>query len=132
MTENDRIKQIRSSLGLTLEAFGARIGVTKNAISNIECGRRGVTDQMRTSICREFNVNEHWLRTGEGEPRVELSRNEELTAFFGRVMGSKTESFKREFLRAWSRLTPDQWDAVEKFCRELAAMSLDDKEEGAD
>ena len=71
MTENERIKQVRKSLNLTLDAFGARVGVKKAAMSNIENGSRGVTDQMRRSICREFGVNENWLLTGEGEMFLE-------------------------------------------------------------
>ena len=64
---NVRVKELRAALSLTSEAFGARLGVTKAAISKIENGSRSVTDQMVLSICREFNVNEVWLRTGQGE-----------------------------------------------------------------
>lgn len=64
---NERIKELRDALGITLEEFGSRLGVTRTAISRLERGNRGVTDQMTISICREFGVNEHWLRTGEGE-----------------------------------------------------------------
>lgn len=67
MTENERVRMIRKAKSLTLEKFGERIGVGKTAISKIESGERGVTDQMCRSICREFNINEMWLRTGEGE-----------------------------------------------------------------
>ena len=55
---NERVKQLRKCLGLTMEKFGDRLGVTRTAISNIEAGNRGVTEQMLRSICREFNVNE--------------------------------------------------------------------------
>ena len=64
---NERVKELRTSLSLTLEAFGSRLGVTKAAISKIENGSRSVTDQMILSICREFGVNEAWLRTGQGD-----------------------------------------------------------------
>lgn len=64
---NERIKELRKHLNLTLEEFGKKVGVTKAAIGRIEKGERSVTDQMFLSICREFNVNEEWLRTGEGE-----------------------------------------------------------------
>ena len=63
---NERIKELRKYLGLTLEKFGERIGVTKVAISNIEKGNRNVTEQMFKSVCREFNVSEQWLRNGTG------------------------------------------------------------------
>jgi transcriptional regulator with XRE-family HTH domain len=64
---NDRVRILRKNLGLTLEKFGNRLGVGKNAISRIETGKNGVTDQMIKSICREFNVDYIWLTTGEGE-----------------------------------------------------------------
>lgn len=64
---NERIRELRKHLNLTLEEFGKKVGVTKAAIGRIEKGERSVTDQMFLSICREFNVNEEWLRTGEGE-----------------------------------------------------------------
>ena len=64
---NERIKQIRKQLGLTLEEFGSRIGMGKSAVSKIEKGLNGTTDQTIRSICREFEVNETWLRTGEGD-----------------------------------------------------------------
>lgn len=67
MTIGERIKELRKSLGLTLEEFGKKLGVGKSAISNIENGSRNLTDQMSLSIHREFNVREEWLRDGIGE-----------------------------------------------------------------
>ena len=63
----ERIKELRKSLGLTLEEFGKKLGVGKSAISNIENGSRNLTDQMALSIRREFNVREEWLRDGTGD-----------------------------------------------------------------
>ena len=63
----ERIKELRKSLGLTLEEFGKKLGVGKSAISNIENGSRNLTDHMALSIRREFNVCEEWLRYGTGD-----------------------------------------------------------------
>jgi len=63
----NRIYSIREALSLSQEAFGKRIGVTRSAVSNYESGGRNVTEQVIKAIIREFNVNEEWLRTGEGE-----------------------------------------------------------------
>ena len=71
MTQGERIKEVRNSLGLTLEKFGEKLGVTKTAISRIEKGERGLTEQMTKSICREFGVDYIWLTTGDGEMFVE-------------------------------------------------------------
>lgn len=64
---NERIKELRIALRLTQEDFGKAIGVQRAAVNKWEKGINGVADSMILSICREFGVNEHWLRTGEGE-----------------------------------------------------------------
>lgn len=68
---NNRIKEIRTSLNLTMKDFGYRLGVSKSTISNIENGNRNATEHMIKSICREFNVNYRWLTTGEGKMYVD-------------------------------------------------------------
>lgn len=64
---NERLKLLRSTLGITLEEFGKKVGVTRSAVGRIEKGERKVTEQMALSICREFHVNYHWLVYGDGE-----------------------------------------------------------------
>lgn len=64
---NERLKQLREELGLSGAKFGEKIGIGRNAISRIETGKNSLTEQNIKSICREFNVNEDWLRNGEGE-----------------------------------------------------------------
>lgn len=77
MTPGERVKQIRKEKKLTLERFGEKVGVTKQTISRIENGINALTEQMILSICREFNVNEEWLRTGEGEMFSEMPAEDE-------------------------------------------------------
>ena len=67
MTQSERVKEIRKTLGLTMEKFGEKLGVGKTAISNIESGNRNLTEQMSKAICREYNVNYDYLMYGEGE-----------------------------------------------------------------
>lgn len=64
---NERIKQLRKELGITQDDFGKKLGLARNSIANYEIGRRIPTNAVITSICREFNVNEEWLRTGFGD-----------------------------------------------------------------
>ena len=64
---NTRIKELRLALGLSGEKFGKRIGLTRFAISNIENGKNNVTEQTILAICTTYNVNEQWLRTGDGD-----------------------------------------------------------------
>lgn len=71
MSLGERIKQIRKEKNLTQQALGERIGVKQNTIALIESGKRNTSDQLLISICREFSVDERWLRTGEGEMFIE-------------------------------------------------------------
>lgn len=92
MTQGDRIKDVRNSLGLTLEKFGEKLGVTKTAISRIEKGERSLTEQMTKSICREFSVDYMWLTTGEGEMFVES--DDDFFERIDRIMAGENESRK--------------------------------------
>lgn len=67
MTHGERVREIRKALNLTLEKFGVKLGVGKQAISKIEKGENSLTDQMAISICREYNVNYDYLMNGDGE-----------------------------------------------------------------
>ncbi len=71
---NERVKQLRKALGLSGEKFGARLGVTRTAVSLIESGKNNLSEANILSICREFNVNEEWLRTGNGDMFSALSQ----------------------------------------------------------
>lgn len=92
MTQGERIKDVRNSLGLTLEKFGEKLGVTKTAISRIEKGERSLTEQMTKSICREFSVDYMWLTTGEGEMFVES--DDDFFEKIDRIMAGENESRK--------------------------------------
>ena len=124
MTINERIRELRKMhLHLSAEEFGSRIGVTRSAVTNIEVGLRGVTDQMFRSIVREFDVNEDWLRNGEGEVFVPRDMDKELTDLMDRVLSEPDGSFKRKLLKVMANLTEEQWIL-------LAEMSDKLKEEG--
>ena len=92
MTQGERIKDVRNSLGLTLEKFGEKLGVTKTAISRLEKGERSLTEQMTKSICREFSVDYMWLTTGEGEMFVES--DDDFFERIDRIMAGENESRK--------------------------------------
>lgn len=92
MTQGERIKDVRNSLGLTLEKFGEKLGVTKTAISRLEKGERSLTEQMTKSICREFSVDYMWLTTGEGEMFVET--DDDFFERIDRIMAGENETRK--------------------------------------
>lgn len=95
MTQGERVKEVRKSLGLTLEKFGARLGVTKQTVSRIENGVNNVTEQMTKAICREFNVDYAWLTTGEGEMFVDS--DEDFLARIDAIMLGEDDTRKNLF-----------------------------------
>ncbi len=92
MTQGERVREIRKSLGLTLEKFGEKLGVKKNAISQIETGRNSLTDQMTKSICREFGVDYIFLTTGEGEMFVDS--DDDFIEKIDRIMAGENDARK--------------------------------------
>ena len=120
MSENERIKKLRTTLGLTLEKFGSRLGVGKTAISNIENNKRGITEQMRKAICREFNVNEDWLRYGTGEMFIEKTVDQKLSEFAADLMLDEEDSFRRQFVHAIAQFNNDEWKFLENIVSKLS------------
>lgn len=115
-----RIKTIRTALGLSQQEFADKIGIKRGAVANYEVGRNEPIDAVISLICREFNVSEHWLRTGEGEMFVQIARDEEVMAFVGDVMRGEEDNFRRRFLLALSRLPAERWAEIEDFALQLA------------
>lgn len=111
---NERIRQLRKALGLTLEEFGAKVGVGKTAISNIENGNRNLTDQMFLSICREWNVNEDWLRNGSGDMFIQKSKDKQIADLLSDIQLSSDDSFKHRLISALARLDSNGWEQLEK------------------
>jgi transcriptional regulator with XRE-family HTH domain len=114
MSQGKRIRDLRKSLGMTLDNFGERIGLKKSAVSLIENDKNSVTDQVVKSICREFNVSEEWLRTGQGEMFKQLSQAELAARTVGEALSSHNKFIQSVFI-ALGKLTPAEWQLVEKF-----------------
>ena len=112
MCINERVKMIRKEKGMTMEAFGKQLGVTKVAISRIESKGRNVTDQMFLAICREFNVNPEWLRDGVGEPFKEVTRNKRIDGFVRDILTNEPEGRKARLVDALASLDEEGWDKL--------------------
>lgn len=119
MGYGERIFNLRKSLNLTLEKFGERLGVTKTTISRIEKEERAMTEQMLKAICREFDINEEWLRTGEGEMYIEVDKENQLMIWAASVLKDESDSFRRRFVKALSELGEEEWELIEKFALKL-------------
>ena len=109
----DRIKAIRKHYDLTQAEFGDRIGVKGNTITNYENDLRNPSDAIIVSICREFNVNEEWLRTGNGEMFQPITKNDEISKLFGEVLKENNDDFKRRLVSALAKLDDVGWEKLE-------------------
>lgn len=121
----ERIKAVRKHFKLTQAEFGDRIGVKGNTIANYELGRNAPVDAIFSLLCREYGVNEIWLRTGEGEMFQAMTENEELAAYLGDVMHDEPESFRRRLTLEMKNWTPEVWQMLEEICKRLAIEKPD-------
>ncbi|MDE6906344.1 MAG: helix-turn-helix domain-containing protein [Lachnospiraceae bacterium] len=95
MTQGERVKEVRKTLGLTLDKFGEKLGVGKTAISNIENGSRNLTEQMTKAICREYGVDYIWLTKGEGEMFIET--DDDFMERIDRIMVNENDARRNIF-----------------------------------
>ena len=118
MSIGKRIKEVRKALKLTQPELAAKLGLTQSAISGYEAELKNVSEPSIISICRAYNVNEQWLRTGEGDMFTPLTKNQEIANFLNDVMESKGE-FKNDFILALSKLDDKKWEAIADFVNEI-------------
>lgn len=126
MTQGDRIKYVRNSLGLTLEKFGEKLGVTKTTISRLEKGERSLTEQMTKSICREFGVDYMWLTTGEGEMFVET--DDDFTERIDRIMASENDA-RKNMIKALLYASDDDIAAFNRLVDRYISLKNEDETE---
>lgn len=110
----ERVKELRKALGLSQEAFANKIGLKGSSLSLIESNQRNVTNQNIISICREFGVNENWLRSGNGPMFEEMSRAELAANIVGKALNTNDEFILNTFI-ALGQLSPTEWELVKKF-----------------
>lgn len=119
MPIGERIKAVRLATGLTMEAFGEQVGVSKSFVSMVESGKANASDQTILFICREFNVNETWLRTGEGEMEEPVTEDDRIAKLFGDVLKGKPD-IRRRLISALARLDPEDWDLIERMIEKVS------------
>lgn len=125
MTQNERVKEIRKTLGLTLEKFGERIGVTRGSMSNIENGNRNLTEQMTKSICREFSVDYMWLTTGDGEMFIDT--DDDFIERIDRIMAGEDEARKSLF-KFMLELSDEDIAALDRLMKKAIEFAQNNKE----
>lgn len=125
MEIRDRIKHLRKDiLNMNQTDFGSAIGLNQSTIGGYETGLRSISDASILAICKEFNVNESWLRTGQGEMFIQKTRNQEIEEFVESVLADSEQSFRRRFIAMLSALDTSGWEVLERM-----AIALTEKKE---
>lgn len=118
----ERIEILRKDLSMSRRVFGERLGVSESVIVNIEYDRLKRPEQKESLyklICKEFNVNEEWLRTGEGEMFVALNRTQQIAQLTADLFKGEKDSFKERLLLALTKLDESEWKVLEKIAEDL-------------
>ena len=122
----DRIKAIRNSKQLSQSEFAKKISVSRSAICKMESGENLPSEQTIKLICREFSVNENWLRNGVGEMFLKRTKDDEISEMLGKIQRDNENHFKKRFVTALSKLDDKDWDSLEKLVDEI----VNQKKEG--
>lgn len=117
---NERIKQVRKLKNLSQSAFGEPFGASRDMINNVENGRAAVSDMMIAAICRTYNVDEVWLRTGAGEPFPVKSRKDVLDEYIGQLSEGQRSDIEQMLIELMAETTVDEWAALTKVFKKLA------------
>lgn len=117
----ERVKELRKYLNLTQQRFADAIGLKRNSIAQIELGDRSPSNSVINNICKTFDVNEVWLRTGEGEMFLPRSRHDEIAEFMRGLTYLEDGDFKVRLISVLSRLDEDGWKLLEAMAQQLRA-----------
>ena len=122
-TIGERIKFVRQSKDCTQQKFADVLGLKRNTIATYELDKTTPRDRTIADICREFRVNEHWLRTGEGEMQTPVMRDAAIAAFMGDVLKGEDGDFRRRLIAVLSQLDADEWKLLEQMALKLSQES---------
>ena len=119
---NERIRLLRKELGLTQSDFGNKIGVKQGTVAGYESGARTPLDAVVSSICREFDVNEEWLRTGEGEMFEQMTEQQKLLKYTGMLLKDKDSAIVnaiQSFIVTYEQLDDTSKATLEKIAQQF-------------
>lgn len=128
---NQRVLLLRKSLKLNQTEFGERIGVSRGVINNIDLSIVDIETKplLIQQICKEYNVNRVWLETGEGDMFESVGRDEEIALFLGEVLAGEDDSFVKRLIRALTRMSADELDALDSLLDKLLEEQKNKKDE---
>ena len=115
----ERIKELRKSLKMTQQEFADRLNIQRGSIASYETGRISPSNATISLICKELNVSEDWLRNGEGDMYIPITRDEEIASFIGSVQADVDDTFKKRFISAIAKLSTEEWKAIENLMEKM-------------
>lgn len=128
---NKRFRELRKICKKSQEEWADIMGLSRSGITEIEAGRRNVTEKHIKLLSIESidgkYINEEWIRTGDGEPFKRLTRNQVITDFAADLI-KEDESFKARLIEALAKLSDDEWEVLEKLAVDLSNK----KDQGGD
>ena len=104
---------------MTQEEFSSRLNLSRNFIAQIETGVKVPSERTIKDICKEFNVNEEWLRTGNGEMLLPKTREDDIADLTLKLLKDEKDSFRNRLISVLARLSEDEWAMLEKRFREV-------------
>lgn len=118
---NERISELIDALKMSKTAFAEKLNVSQAFISQVCSGQKKPSDRTVSDICTKFNVNEQWLRSGEGPMFVEMTRDEVINQYLGELVKSTDPEidFQKRFVRALAQLSIDEWKMIESFVESI-------------
>ena len=118
---NQRLKEVRSALGLTQQEFADKIGTLRVNIAGYETGKRSPSSSVISLICEKCNVNGSWLKTGKGDMFNELPEEDEVAAYVSQLLDPDNDFLDLivEIMRTYSQLDPKSQEVLLEFSRKL-------------
>ena len=130
---NERLKKLRKTLDMTQQEFADKIGIARGNIGSYEVGKSAISNAVISLICKtnfpQGNVNENWLRTGEGGDSnmfIKPSRNEEMAKLTKQLLNEEEDSFKNRLISVLANLTDVQWEVLAEVAEKLSNEKTDD------
>ena len=126
---NERLIKLRKFLHITQQEFANRLNISRSTIATYEVGKSNPSDAAVMLICREFNVNEEWLRNGTGEMFLPTNRYTEIARLTKQLLDKEEDSFKNRFVSMLANLNVEEWELLEHKLKQLYDENYYNKKE---
>lgn len=120
-----RIKQLRLEAGMNQSEFGEKIGVSRDTVANIEGKRIPVRDIHIKAICKTFGINEEWLKTGEGEMKAPVTKEDEIAEIAADLFHIGSDSFRYQMVKLFAKMSDEQLELFRQAVHTIAEFTED-------